>query len=679
MLVRLRAAAKAILGTRPFWVPAQALAEPHLPRRLPKPHPTTAFAGRRVLVLMEEGADPRPFLSILDSAAHVDVLFQGRGAPARLFPGHAVFHWLDNQIDLGSEDEIACGEQSFAAMRQLTAAFAEMLPAPYAAHAETFAVFCEPVLYRYLFVIPRIIDRLLASVRPDAVAVLRGSGTTFAGCLGMLAERLGTDKVWFGGMVGPGGAAVEAVAAPLRPSPGGSGHARDSAGELALGLDRMSARCARAGRRTMGKIAGGGLVVVNDAKSTSYTQRYRPHLLEALNADAPVRLLLIDPSRKVLTQVREECRAAGMAPPLAFHSACGWLQSLLSWFLADRRAVWAKPLAQGVDGDWAEHRLVGLMPLLVERVVRAMEYVGFARHGLPLLRPDWVLGITGEAPKVRSVLEVATSQNIETIDMQLVAMADDPRNRVALLPKAKHFLALDRASMEILVRWGWPREHMIPCGLPGVPGGTDPIEAAEARFRGRCLVGAGDGRQVVLLVSQAQLHSHVDGVLTVLTETLAQRLDVHLVVKLHPREASDNRRGYERRLKDALPQGNWSVVSDLSMDVCLDAADVVVGIYSLSLIEAACRNKRVIAANLSGSRLPEPLNFGERGFAADATSPEALASFCHAFLDQTDIARVADLARDHYINQNMYLGDGDWTKRVIQYIRQAVPRGDLQS
>ena len=112
------------------------------------------------------------------------------------------------------------------------------------------------------------------------------------------------------------------------------------------------------------------------------------------------------------------------------------------------------------------------------------------------------------------------------------------------------------------------------------------------------------------------------------------------------------------------------MTADVAVEDALLASDLVIGVYSLALLEAACLRRPVIAANLSGKRLPEPTNLGDRACILGAGTASELTGLIASLLDDTTFRTQALDRQTQYFRQHSYMVDGGALERIVRTIEE---------
>ena len=662
-------------------------------------------AGKRILCLVETDADVTIVHRLFQGAARVDFVLQQEHQTLDDLIANKLsdaskyrVQIFDNISTIGNETEVECSHRNFEFFRCLTKYFESIFDsdpriAKYRPFSAALAGYIEPRTYAWCFLAPMILERLMSACTPDVIILLCQSGRYFAPLLAKLrhaagetplligyshhlpsqrcqmAERIAeiADCEWLW-LKGP---RRRSIAADIADRPGD---------EIAAALEKLEAATEEALRRFWPELTRRrhyGAIATIQANSVSYNYRFRRQLLERLARNFDLNLFLLDAEpatqQTILDELRMAARAHGRDTRLApYASSNRGIHDALAVFLDRRRAAWQCELVDLAGGDWVLPIFeVSIFDWMVDLIAAGLEYVSFLQ---PLFRsypPAFALAITGQTPSAEILLTAARQASVPTFDMQVVAIYDHPHTRTTLLPKADHFFALDVQSAELLADWGWPPERLYVNGSARFDQLLD-LDAASHRQRGRAVFAGREYKQIVVFISQVFSLESCQRVLSAVALAIAIRPDTGLIVKLHPQEPRSNGRIYETMLADSAPARNWRVIGDIDIDDVLCASDLVIGLYSSALLEAACLHKPVIAANLTGKRFLEPINFGDRDCILGATSENEVATLIASILDDESF-RMSILARQaEYFRRHSYAADGGAMERVAQCIEDVV-------
>ena len=670
-----------------------------------EPPSLDAVAGKRVLCLVEANADTTIMRRYFTAAATVHFVLQSEHASVATFIARQDRHSerfsaeiFDNVLSTGSQIEQECSRRNFEYFMHLTGFFESALAteADYSPHPQAmpaqFAGFIEPLVYYWCFVVPKTLESLLHSYRPDAIILLCRTGGYFGRLLPYLEQSAdGTPLlIGYSHMLAQKRRDVfETVAGIVNYKPSRSvalSAARCDRAPTAApdpGLALIMRQMQAAADLTVWRQApaagdsGYGAVTTTAADHVSYNYKFRQQLLERLARRFNLHLFVLESIAEEQWVLHAELLRANANGDrqieLKAYSPTGTaLGSVLAEYLDRQRHLWQAKLVELAGGDWVLAIFDTLIfEPMVAKVLAGLEYVTYLRALMRRCPPAFALSITGETSRTALLLAAAEKCGVPTFDMQVVATNDDPRNRVSLLPKADHYFAMDVQSADLLAAWGWNPDRLYLTGTVRFDQ-LQALNTADERKRARASLLEGRYRHLIVFISQTLSYDYCRMALEVVAEAIGRRPDTKLLVKLHPREPEGNRTNYQNILMAAAPGLNWQVTDEVSVEDAMLASDLVVGFYSLALLEAACLRRPVIAANLSGIRLPEPTNFSDRGCILGASTAAELTALIASVLDDAAFRSRALARQEDYFRQHSYMVDRGALERIGRTIEEVV-------
>ena len=637
------------------------------------------------------------------TAAHVDFVLQTEHEGVTAFVARHKGNGkkfsvriFDNILPTGGEAERDCSMRNFEYFQHLTNFFDSILAADheltnYRDVSPLLAGFVEPQIYFWCFVAPRTLETIVRDSAPDVIILLCRAGGYFGRLLPCLEQTAGNAAL----LVGYSHALAQKrreVAGSIagfvnyQPKWAIAGSADHHTSKAAAAADPGFALIMRQLRATADLSIWQhaperpsdrryGAVTTTEVGYVSYNYKFRQRLLARLARPFDLNLFALEISADDGKALRAELRRAqadsGRHIELTSYSPkAGALCEALADYLDRHRHLWQEKLVELSGGDWVLAIFDGLIfEPMVAQIFAGLEYAAYLRTLMGRHPPAFALSITGETSRTALLLAAARQARIPTFDMQVVAMNDDPRNRISLLPKADHYFAMDAQSAELLAGWGWNPDRLYLTGTVRF----DQLQALNTeaeRNRARALLLEDRYRHLIVFVSQTLSYDYCRAVLEVIAQSIGRRQDTKLLVKLHPREPEGNRAIYQSILSAAAPQRNWQVTADVAVEDALLASDLVIGVYSLALLEAACLRRPVIAANLSGKRLPEPTNLGDRACILGAGTASELTGLIASLLDDTTFRTQALDRQTQYFRQHSYMVDGGALERIVRTIEE---------
>lgn len=670
------------------------------------------FRGKRILCLVEAKADTTMVRRYFDHAAAVEFLTADEHAGINRYVGEREHwrnpiikarHW-ENMLPTTGAEERWCADQDLKVQHAFREFFDRAFSSderltPYRPYGEVFTVYAEALIYQVVFFLNQAIQSLIDGAKPDIVIVLCRDGSFWSNYLPFLQMTMPLGTVFVGATtsrVASRVGIVQQVAArwtylqrrldkgsldALKGKTKGTEAERFSAAvdELAKWVTVCEAAAAHAVYKQEEPLRirrPYGVINTEESESVGYNYRFRSGLLKQLGE----RFDLISMSYGV-----PDARHAGLKAELAaarhhptdiavgvqVSPQSGAMVNAVTAFLEATRFDWERSfLAAGMTKAMLPSLDLVAFDLIAYYIGLAFDYITFTEAFFRVHPPAFAMAITGEAPSGALLLRVAGKFKVPTFDMQIVAFLKEPRCQITLAPKADHFFAMDEPAARVLAEWGWPKDSIYLNGIPRFQEvvGNDQQKLRKAGRERLKVASTRPAKKVVLFVSQALSVEFAQRAVKELARFMAKRRDCILVVKPHPREVRGSHDVYEHLLRGMMPKSNFAVVSDAPIDELIAAADLVVGMYSLALLEAGCVGKPVIAVNLLNTRYPDPVNFSDMPIIEGADSEKELVRKSAALLDDVLVRNDYLIRQEAYLARHSYMVDRKTVERIAWVI-----------
>lgn len=258
-----------------------------------------------------------------------------------------------------------------------------------------------------------------------------------------------------------------------------------------------------------------------------------------------------------------------------------------------------------------------------------------------------VVACPGRTSEASIVEQAARSRNIGSIDVMNAYMS---RGYTYTKPDADYSTSIDSWSTALLSNhFGYPEERILQIGAP--------------RFDQVPIRNNSQGSGSIVIATQPSERAHMSRVISELA-VLRTEEPLTFIVKLHPRESSDDEDAYRAAI-GTNPGGNhfeFTRHRDIH-EVLLDA-QLLITLFSNVGIEAAIMDLPVIVAKLDYGPMPLPLD--EFGIGVTAHTPDELREMVTSLLFSEDYRSHVERYRRKYLDENPAMDERSSAASLIE-------------
>lgn len=170
-------------------------------------------------------------------------------------------------------------------------------------------------------------------------------------------------------------------------------------------------------------------------------------------------------------------------------------------------------------------------------------------------------------------------------------------------------------------------------------------------------------KKIIVIATQNTLSEEFLAITSHIAQIAAKRPDLYIVVKLHPKEDPAYVKAYNKAISSAPNQCLVTMTAD--MYEVMQAADILVTIFSNVGMEAALNDKDVILANLTNMEMP--VDLAKQGLGVEVKTPEQLEFTINDLLSANPTIDLKK-TRAEFINANIEIVDGKVLERITDYL-----------
>lgn len=291
------------------------------------------------------------------------------------------------------------------------------------------------------------------------------------------------------------------------------------------------------------------------------------------------------------------------------------------------------------------------------RFIEIMRYIETMRHILDLEQPDIIVTLDDLSEVGNPTMMLGKSKEIPTLCIQHGAFREE--DSFIFGPSLADKIAVSGEYIkEFLIKRDVRPEQLVVTGFPKF----------DTLFQGEKLLnkeeiykklGISPDKEIILFTTQPRKENEENA--QAVFKAMKEFPDKHLVVKLHPRESDKT---LYLRIAKKIGLANFTIVRDFNLYDLLSICELNVTGVSTTGLEAMILGKPVISMNLK--RVMD--RYMGSGVTINVHKADELASIIKGVLENPQIKKDLNAARERYVYDNAYKIDGQASKRVVDLI-----------
>lgn len=250
-------------------------------------------------------------------------------------------------------------------------------------------------------------------------------------------------------------------------------------------------------------------------------------------------------------------------------------------------------------------------------------------------------------PSARILTNFARLKKVPTIDVQPFFIMDEPRTCFHWKKNGDFVCAQSAEFVPLFRKLGYAEKNIFVTGSPRIDQLYMQMKQLPERAIGK--FGNATGNKVILFADQLMNILTTQEILSFLVDYCSRNSDTNLIYKPHYRQVV----GIKRKMTQLCAEHkNIHVLSSEDIYELIDAADLVITLFSNVALEAAIMGKPVITINLTGVPYPAPMDLHNWGISLEARSVSELDEMVAGLLAKSDLSGDLSQRRRHFFKSH---------------------------